>query len=181
MRRLIGLAILCAAAPLGARAQAPEANPVASSAREIYTRQAGYLTASAEEMPADKYGYHPTPEQLTFGRVIAHIAQSNYGLCAIHFRHTPAPQGLKISETDPKDTLVAAIKDSFAFCEKAMAALQDSKMGDTVNFFSWRTRAKVPRARVVFELTDDLTDHYSQLAGYLRLSGLLPPSAQPKK
>src|ERR1700688_3092615 len=121
MRGLIGLAILCAVAPLAARAQAPEANPVASSAREIYTRQAGYLTASAEEMPADKYGYHPTPEQLTFGRVIAHIAQSNYGLCAI-ISDTPAPQGPKISETDPKDTLVAAIKDSFAFCEKASAA-----------------------------------------------------------
>lgn len=35
---------------------------------------------------------------------------------------------------------------------------------------------QVPRARALIELTDDLKDHYSQLASYLRLNGMLPPS-----
>ena len=33
----------------------------------------------------------------------------------------------------------------------------------------------------MLELTDDLEDHYSQLASYLRLNGMLPPSATPAK
>ena len=57
-----------------------------------------------------------------------------------------------------------------------MAGLTDSKLGDTITFFRG---AKVPRARALVEITGDLMDHYSQMAGYLRASGLLPPSAAP--
>jgi hypothetical protein len=51
-------------------------------------------------------------------------------------------------------------------------------MGDTVPFFRG---TQVPRARAVAEITADLPDHYSQMAAYLRLNGILPPSAQPRK
>jgi len=67
---------------------------------------------------------------------------------------------------------------SFGFCSKAVTALQDSKLGDTITFFGGR---KTPRARAVLELVADLADHYTQMAGYLRLNGILPPSAQPRK
>jgi hypothetical protein len=90
----------------------------------------------------------------------------------------PAPQGPKVSETDSKESIVAAIKGSFEFCDKAPANLTDAQMGDTITYFRG---ARTPRARALFELTDDLEDHYSQMAGYLRLSGMTPPSAQPKK
>jgi hypothetical protein len=59
-----------------------------------------------------------------------------------------------------------------------MAGLKDSQLGETVTFFRG---ARVPRARALFELTGDLEDHYSQMAGYLRLNNLTPPSAQPRK
>ena len=87
-------------------------------------------------------------------------------------------QGAKVSDTDPKETIVAAVKSSFEFCDKALANLTDAQMGDTITYFRG---AKMPRARALFELTDDLEDHYSQMASYLRLSGMPPPSAQPKK
>jgi hypothetical protein len=54
----------------------------------------------------------------------------------------------------------------------------DAQLGDTITYFGG---AKKPRARALVELTDDLEDHYSQLASYLRLKGMLPPSAQGKK
>jgi hypothetical protein len=69
------------------------------------------------------------------------------------------------------------VKASFDFCSKVLANLQDSKLGDTVKFLGGR---QVPRARVLIELTDDLEDHYSQLASYLRLNKMTPPSAKPK-
>src|ERR1700674_2051603 len=128
-------------------------------------------------MPADKYSYHPTPEQWTFGKIISHVAQSDFAVCSM-ISDTPVPQGFKVSDTDPKDQLLPAVKSSFDFCSEALTKLQDSKMGDTITFFRGR---KEQRARAAIELVSDLVDHYSQLASYLRLNGMLPPSAQPAK
>ncbi len=176
-RQLIFVAAICMASPMAAHAQASTPNPVVTSAREIFDRQSKYIVASASEMPAEKYGYRPTPEQWTFGKIISHVTQANFAVCAI-LSDTPAPQDWKVAETDPKDKLTPALKASLDFCSQVLTNLQDSKLGDTVKFFGGR---QVPRARALLELTDDLEDHYSQLASYLRLSGMLPPSATPPK
>jgi len=176
MPGLFWLAMIGLATPLAANAQTT-ANPGLSTAREIFARHSKSIVAAAEEMPADKYSYHPTPDQWSFGKVTSHIAVSGNAICAM-LSDIPAPQGPKVSETDSKETIVAAIKGSFEFCDKALANLTDAQMGDTITYFRG---ARTPRARALFELTDDLEDHYSQMAGYLRLSGLTPPSAQPKK
>jgi hypothetical protein len=155
---------------------ADAANPVVSSAKEIYTRQAAFIIASAEEMPADKYTFKPTPDQMTFAKIISHVAQSNGLICGM-LSDTPAPAAVKVAETATKEELVAGAKASFEFCNKAMDGLTDAKMGDTISFFGG---AKRPRARALIEITGDLEDHYSQLAGYLRLNGLVPPSVKKK-
>jgi hypothetical protein len=176
-KKLFLIIVACLAATVAARAQSAPANPVVAAAQEIYDRQSKYIMAAAEQMPPDKYGFKPTADQWTFGKIIAHLGQANFGVCAI-LSDTPAPQDWKVVETDPKDKLVAAMNASFDFCAKALANLQDSKLGDTVKFFGGRPAT---RARALVELTDDLEDHYSQLASYMRLNGMLPPSAQPKK
>ena len=154
------------------------ANPVVASAQEIFARQSKYLAAAAEQMPADKFGYHPTPEQWSYGKIIAHVAQANDQVCAI-LADKPVPEdAAKLTETTPKDVLLTALKSSFDFCGKALDNLKDSQLGDTITYFGG---VKKPRARALVELTDDLEDHYSQMASYLRLNGMLPPSAKPKK
>jgi hypothetical protein len=86
------------------------------------------------------------------------------------------PTGLK--DTDEKDKLVAALKASFDFCTAALGKVDDSKLADEVELFGGR---KGPRAFALIALTNDWADHYSSAAIYLRLNGLLPPTAQPKK
>ena len=175
--KLIWMVCICLIPAAAVRAQESTANPVTASAKEIFDRQSARIAASADEMPGDKYGYHPTPDQWTFGKIIAHVAQSDFAVCAM-ISGAPAPQGSKVTETDPKEKLVPAVKASFDFCSQAVAKLQDSQMGDPITFFGGR---KTPKARAVIELVSDLVDHYSQLASYLRLNGMLPPSAQPAK
>lgn len=160
-------------APLPAEAAA---NPVVWSAKFLYQRDAKNMIAAAEEMPEDKYSYHPTPDQWTFGKVVAHIAQSNGGLCAA-LSGTTAPAALQVSDTASKADLVAGLKASFDFCGPVLDNLTDAKLVGTVTLFH-RT---VPRATPLILLPVDLADHYSQMAAYLRLNGLLPPSAQPRK
>ena len=149
-------------------------NPVSSAARDILPRQQKNLIAAAEAMPADKYSFKPTPEQITFAHLVLHIAQSNNSLCA-KISDMPQPKAAEVNESDGKDALVANLQASFDFCSSALAKLDDSKLGDTVTLFGGR---EGPRAAALFSLTNDWADHYSAAAMYLRLNGVLPPTAK---
>jgi DinB superfamily len=162
-----------AAAP----AAQPETNPVSNAVRRIVERQAKSMVAAAEAMPAEKYGFKSTPDQMTFGHLMIHTAGTNNYLCS-SISGNPAPADEKLSETDPKDRLVAALKASFDYCTQALAKMDDSNLGEQVPFFGGR---KVSRATAMIVLTDAFADHYGMAAIYLRLNGVLPPTAQPKK
>jgi DinB superfamily len=155
---------------------AQKKNPVTTVIKEIMPRQAKNLQAAVETMPADKFSFKPTPPQMTFGHLVAHMIDSNYYLCA-KASETAQPKLDMPKETD-KDALVAALKASFEFCTTSMAKVDDSKLGDTIQAYGGR---EVPRAWSLIALTNDWADHYSAAATYLRLNGLLPPTAQPKK
>jgi hypothetical protein len=152
-------------------------NPVTSVVKEILPRQQKNLVAAAEEMPADKFGFKPTPKQMTFGNLVLHIIQSNSYLCA-KIGEVPEAKSPGLKGTDGKERLVAAVKASFDFCSTALSKVDDSKLGDTVELFGGR---EGPRAFALIALTNDWADHYSAAAMYLRLNGLLPPTAQEKK
>jgi hypothetical protein len=134
------------------------------------------MIAGAEAMPADKYGFKPTPDMMSFGHLIAHIAETNNTLCS-KLSGTAAPE-VKLEETDGKDKLVAGLKASFDFCSTALANLDDAKLGEQIAIFGGRM---FPRAAGWIILSGSWADHYSTEAVYLRLNGILPPSAQPKK
>ena len=80
----------------------------------------------------------------------------------------------------PKDTLVAKLKASFAFCESAFAQLDDTKLADQVSMTFGGTTRSVTRANMVLGHALDVADHYSQLANYMRLNNMIPPSALPR-
>jgi hypothetical protein len=89
----------------------------------------------------------------------------------------PAPKVEEAKETDSKDQLVAAVKASFAFCTEALGKMDDSKLGDDVELFGGR---HFPRAMGALGLAGGWADHYGAAAMYLRLNGILPPTAQQK-
>jgi len=163
-----------AAAP---QASAPEANPIANGFRKLMAEESVNTIAAVESMPADKFGFKPTPAQNSFGHLVVHMIRANYGLCAlITGAKAPAPPALK--DDDPKDMLVPALKTSFQFCTDSLAPIDDSHFGEQVPFFGGKM---VSRGFMVITMSEDLGDHYSTAAMYLRLNGVLPPTAQPKK
>jgi uncharacterized damage-inducible protein DinB len=156
---------------------AQDKNPVTSVAKEILPHQQKNLVAAVQAMPADKFNYKPTEQQMTFGHLVLHIIGANNHLCST-IGDVPEVKAAPLKESDDKDKLVAALKASFEFCSVALAKVDDSKLGDEVELFGGH---KGPRAFAVIALTNDWADHYSSAAMYLRLNGLLPPTAQPKK
>jgi len=156
---------------------AQDKNPVTSVVKEIMPRQQRNLVAAVEEMPADKFGYTPTEQQMTFGHLVLHIIESNNYLCS-KIGELPEVKAAPLKESDGKEKLAAALKASFEFCTAALNKVDDSKLADEVELFGGR---KGSRAFALIALSNDWADHYSSAAIYLRLNGLLPPTAQPKK
>jgi uncharacterized damage-inducible protein DinB len=172
MKRLVSAFVLCAF-PLLTYAQN---NPVTAAARDALQRRQKNLVGAAQEMPADKYGFKPTPAQMSFAHLVGHIAQSNNFLCSkISGSAAPARQ---VSDTDPKEKLVDALKVSFEFCSTALSQMSDAKLADEVTLIGGH---KATKAAAVISLTSDWADHYSAAAMYLRLNGLLPPTAKAKE
>jgi uncharacterized damage-inducible protein DinB len=150
-------------------------NPVSDALRNDLTRQAKNTIAAADEMPADKYGYKPTEAQVPFGHWVSHATGANYFFCSKLAGATAPDAGVK--ETDPKDKLIDALKKSFDYCTTQLPNLQDSQLGEEVTMFGGR---KMTKGAAVLDLSADWADHYSQMAAYLRLNGLLPPTAKKK-
>ncbi len=121
------LLVAVCALPLAVIARAQ--NPVSDGLRSIQTRQGKNIVEAAEEMPADKYTFKPTPAQMSFGDVVAHLVREG----------------------------------------------NDYLLGDSTDFFGGH---KVTRAMAGLITAADWADHYSQMAIYLRLNGLLPPTAK---
>lgn len=155
----------------------PTKDPVATSLRMLLQRSQNNIVGAVDAMPADKFSYKPTPDQITFAHLVVHIAESNNSLCS-KAADVPAPKVEELKEADGKDKLLAAVKASYAFCSDALAKMDDTKLGDSVELFGGR---QFPRAMAALGLASGWADHYGAAAMYLRLNGILPPSAQPKK
>jgi len=155
--------------PALAAAQAPLANAFRDDAKQ----SAKNLTAAAEVMPADKYSFKPTPAQMTFGEIVVHLIQGNDYLCGV-IGGVKAPTRTKIAPTDGKDALVARLKETFVFCDQALAKLDDAKLTEPLPMFG----RNMSRAASEILTVGDWADHYSQMAIYLRLNGQLPPTAK---
>src|SRR5438105_15145422 len=101
---LIAILFLTASSLLLAQAHKSKSSssPVADATRSWVQREAKNLTAAAEEMPADKYDFHPTPAQMTFAHLITHIAGSNRFMCS-SIAGEPEPKDTGVTDKDGKD------------------------------------------------------------------------------
>jgi hypothetical protein len=181
--------LLALTLPAGLAAQAPTtppANPVTAVFRPRMMASHRNLAQAFDSIPEAKFSYKPTPAQQTVGYIAQHLANDNYFFCnnfgdmkgTRPARDTETPDSVKA--TWPKADLVASLKASFAFCEQAFGQLTDAKLADQISItFGANTRTGT-RASMVLGHLLDMADHYSQIANYMRLNNMLPPTALPR-
>ena len=153
---------------------APIKNPVSSALRDTLTGRQKNTVAAVEAMPADKFAYKPSADQMTFGHLVAHMIESNNAFCS-KAAAVPAPKVEETKDTDGKDKLDAALKASFDFCGDALGKMDDSKLGEMIEGFGGQ---QFSRARFAVILAGSWADHYAEAAMYLRQNGILPPTAK---
>ncbi|HXT26318.1 MAG TPA: DinB family protein [Candidatus Eisenbacteria bacterium] len=174
---LLALAFVPALSVAQTQSAAPSTSPVADALRQSLVRNSKNMIAAADAMPPEKFAFKPTAPQNSYGHLITHIAESNFRFCSA-VSGVAAPEQPKLTETDSKDKLVAAVRSSFDFCSSALAKLDDSHLADSIELFPGRSFS---RAAAILILSGSWFDHYTEQAMYLRLNNILPPTAQPQK
>jgi len=166
MIRLISVLILAA---IAAAAQTPA--PIITESKQTYTGVKNNLTKLAEKMPEENYGFKPVAEIRSFGQLMAHMADSQLRVCSAV--NGEMKQGTAASKTSKAD-IVAALKDSFAECDRAWDATTDANMMQMVKFRNGeRTRLGILTYNTGHEM-----EEYGYGAVYLRLKGIVPPSSE---
>jgi hypothetical protein len=158
---------------LASAAAAQSKSPVSDALRQMLAGREKNTIAAFEEMPAGKYDYKPTADQMTFRHLAAHIADANNYFCA-NVGDVPQPK-VDFTGKESKEQLVTAMKTSFEFCHTALEKADDSKLTSEIKWFDGKPRA---RAWAALGLASSWADHYGMAAMYLRLNGLVPPTAK---
>ena len=174
MRRYTAI-VIAVTLPTVVAAQAPSARDSTGVVRAFVTFAdifGSRLVDAFDSIPAGKYLYRPTPVQQTIGYIAQHLENANYSLCdrlADHKHATTAKDSLAdtIKARWPKDTLVARLRASLRHCDTILERLGPLE--------------SVARTSTLLAFETDLAEHYSQLSVYMRLLGMVPPSALPPR
>ena len=179
---LVALPVFAQIAPTPA-AQAPAAQaappvgPTEPLSRVLfsgYNSQKMNLTQSADKVSDADYVFQPTKDVRTFGQVLAHVANSQFSLCAGAKGETnPNKDDFEKTATTKAD-IVKALADSFAYCDTIYLTLTDAKALELIKV----GQNDVPRAaRLISNITHD-NEHYGNLVTYMRIKGYVPPSTE---
>ena len=152
-------------------------NPLSASIKMQYGIAKGVITRSAEKVPAADYGFKATDEVRSFGQLVGHVADAQYGFCsAVLGEKSPMAGSVEKTKTSKAD-LVQALKDAFAYCDKAYDGMTDAVAVQTVKFFGRDT----PKLGVLAFSNMHDYEHYGNMVTYMRLKKIVPPSSEPKK
>ncbi|MGE0443338.1 MAG: DinB family protein [Gemmatimonadales bacterium] len=164
----------------------PPADPITTAFKGRIAGMHRNLAQAFDSIPEAKFSYKPTPAQLSIGYIAQHVASDNYFFCSQFGSMKATPEQDNSGTPDsvraawPKARLVENLKASFAFCDAAIGQVTDASLAEQVEISFNGNSRKVGRAQMVLGHALDLSDHYSQLANYMRLNGILPPTALPR-
>ena len=144
----------------------------------------GEVVPLAEAMPAEKYAFAPTAGEFkgvrTFLQQVKHIATTNYMVCAALLNEkSPIDAGKDENgpETvDNKDQAVKYLKDSYAYCHKAVATLTAANQLDQIP--SPFGQGQMIRGAAASIPVWHSFDHYGQMVEYARMNGIIPPASR---
>ncbi len=155
--------------------QTPDLKTMSGYPQMVQKQVTTWIVSAAEKMPEEEYAFRPSAEMRTFGGILGHIADANYLFCStVLGEGNPAPNVEKTKTT--KAELTAALRDAFAYSDRAYSALNDESATELVKAFGQeRNRLGV----LWFNAAHNL-EHYGNLVVYMRSKGIVPPSSEPK-
>lgn len=131
------------------------------------------LTALAEAMPAEKYGWRPAEKIRSVGEVFMHVAGGNYFLPT--FWGVKVPEGTNPREFEPgggdKAKVLATMKASFDHLRAAIKNTPEADLSKMTKLFG--EDATMRQAMMV--AANHAHEHLGQSIAYARMNGVTPP------
>jgi uncharacterized damage-inducible protein DinB len=172
--------IVALAAPVTAHSQqaaAPKAEmkhsgDPATDLAPLMAQYGGWFLKGAEQVAEADYAYKPTAAVRSFGQLVGHLANGNFAICA-GIRGEKSPGKADYEKVTDKATLVAAVRESNAYCATVHAWAKDHHH-DAVSLFgmngsvTWALGFNVAH----------VAEHYGNMVTYMRMKGMVPPSSQ---
>jgi uncharacterized damage-inducible protein DinB len=169
MRRLLFVAstLLFSISGLAANAAESPSSPAGEYAKH-FDALAKLSVAVAEAMPDEQYSFRPHPDSMDFGKLMTHIATTNYQFCA----------GLKDSNPPTVETpadkegIVKFLSSSFEYCSSIVPNLTTEQLDRTHDSPDGRLSGR----EVLLAMYVHVAHHRGQAEIYLRDKGIKPPS-----
>lgn len=170
---LFTASLAAAQATQPAGTNAPAANPHSTAIQQQAKTIQGFVLRAAEKVPEEHYSFKPTEDVRTIGALLGHIADANMLLCRIANGETPKMERPNESKTAKAD-LIAALKESSAFCESVAQKITDANGAEAVKLFGQQTT----RLGAFAFNTNHAWEHYGNLVTYMRLKNIVPPTSE---
>jgi uncharacterized damage-inducible protein DinB len=171
----IGFSACAAPAPPSAPPPAPS-TAIAASLKTQHEFVKGYITKSLDQVPENRLGFQPTKEVRTMGQLFGHIADGNYLFCSAASSEAKPSASVEKAMTSKAD-LQKALAESFAYCDRAWATLDDQS-GAAGTTLPELGNLKTTRFGTMTFNTAHNNEHYGNLVTYLRMNKMVPPSSQ---
>ena len=142
---------------------------LSTEVKRAYTTVKNNLMGAANAMPEAGYGFSPVPEEMTFGKWVAHVADAQTGTCSAL---NGAPVRGDAATKTSKAELVAALQASFDLCDKAFDSLTDANALEVIS----AGRGQSSRGGALAGVNVHDNECYGSMAVYLRIKGVVPPS-----
>jgi hypothetical protein len=162
-----------AQAPTTAPAAAPASseNPLSRDVVAAYGTIKNNLVKMAEQMPEEHYGFKPSPDIRSFGELVGHVADAQTSYCSLAGGEARKPSAAgKTAKAD----LVAALTESFTFCDTIFGAVTDATGLQAIK----TPRGEITKLGLLNRNVTHSNEEYGYMAVYLRIKGVVPPSSQ---
>jgi uncharacterized damage-inducible protein DinB len=126
-------------------------------------------------VPEENYSFKPTEVVRRFGQIAGHVADAQYIFCSVALGEKNPTPNIEKTKTSKAD-LIAALKDAFAYCDKAYDSMTDASATQTVKFIGGDT----PKLGVLSANNLHTTEHYGNLITYMRMKNIVPPTSDPE-
>ena len=160
----------------GAPPAAPTITTLAGDVQADWAIHKDLLVNAADAMPADKFGYKPTPAQRSYGEQIMHVVGADQSVVGMLGGKTPAPAiNLKAAT---KADVMTALRQSMDYFEVVLKEFTDQQLNERVAAGAGGTGPSASRLRLVYASIAHSLDIYGQMVVYLRLNGIVPPASR---
>ncbi len=140
-----------------------------------WQRAKTYTKAYLDAMPADGYGFKPTPEIRSFAEQMLHLATDNYGFAAFASGKQVPVQDTSLEKTisPTKEATTKVVIDSYDYMISTLQGMTADQMNEMVKRHNGQ---EISRANLFGKGFEHQTHHRGQTTIYLRLKGVTPPN-----